>query len=103
MKECGIVRHGFHELLMGADGLLSAVHPDHLIQLREQVEPMGDQKHNAVGCQLFEVLENLSLGVAIQCGEGIVQHQNRALMAEGTGQAQALNLTAGETNAATAN
>ena len=87
---------------MGSDGLLAAIHPDDLIQLREQVKPMGNQQHNAVRSQLFEIGKNLCLGVSVQCREGIIQHQNRALMTESPGKTQSLPLTAGQPDAAAA-
>ena len=63
---------------------------------------MGNQQHNAVRSQLFEIGKNLCLGVSVQCREGIIQHQNRALMTESPGKTQSLPLTAGQPDAAAA-
>ena len=87
---------------MGAHPALSVLHPEDLIQLREEIQPVREQDHDAVGGQRFQVSEYLPLGVPVQRRERVVQDQERPLAAEGPCKGQPLCLPAGQPHTAAA-
>ena len=76
---------------------------NHLLHLRKVVQPVGDEEHHFVLCIGLQVGKHLVLGAAVQCREGVVQHQHRARMSQRPGQGQPLGLPAGKAGAAAAN
>ena len=89
-----------HQLGVGADGGLAAVHEDHLLHLREVVQPVGDQEHHLIFGVLLQISEDDVLGIAVQRGEGVVEDQHRARMSQRPCQRQPLRLTARKAGAA---
>ena len=94
--ELGIFRDGLHQSLMTAHDFLLTIHPDYLIQLGKQIEPMGNQQHNTVLCHSFKIRKHLFLRSAIQRRKRVVQNQNGAAVDKGARQRKTLLLTAGE-------
>ena len=66
---------------MGCDNRVPLFHPDDLRQLRKQVQPVRNQQYYTVLCFLLQILEDLLLGLPVQCRKRIIQNQQRAFVA----------------------
>ena len=94
MEQPRVFGVALQQLRMRAHQRLAVIQENHLIRLREQVQPVRDQQHDAVPAQLLQMGEYLRLGLLIQGGEGIVQDHHRLFVAQRARQRQALRLTA---------
>ena len=66
------------------------------------VQPVGDQEHHLIPGIRLQLDKDRILGAAVQCREGVIQHQHRAGMGQRPGQCQTLCLPAGKAGAAAA-
>ena len=82
MEQPRVFGVALQQLRMRAHQHLAVIHENHLIRLREQVQPVRDQQHDAVPGQLLQMGEYLRLGLLIQGGEGIVQDHHRLAVAQ---------------------
>ena len=87
---------------MGPHSDFSVLHEDHLPQLWEVIQPVGNQEHHLVLGIVLQMGEHHVLGAAVQRREGVVKHQHRPGMGKGAGQRQPLGLPAGQAGAAAA-
>ena len=81
---------------MGTGGDGAIFHPQHPVQLGEQVQPVRDEQHDAVFGQNPQLPEYFRFRGLVQGGEGIVQDQHRTLVVQRPGQGEPLGLAAGE-------
>lgn len=61
LKQCRILRHFLYKCLMRRGNGPAALHPDDLIQLRKQIQPVRNQQNNGIPRQLPDIGKNLRL------------------------------------------
>src|SRR6185503_8334042 len=81
-------------------GQLSLVDDDDPVRILDGAEAMRDQKDAAAGGEAADVLEQLGLRAGVERGGGLVEHEEAGVAEEGTGERDALPLSAGEVDAA---
>ena len=83
-------------------GDAAMVEHDQAIHARDGGEPVRDRDHGLARHQGAEALLDRGLDLAVECGGGFVQHQDRRVLEDHARDRDALALAAGELDAALA-
>ena len=74
----------------------AVLHDIDLIHWRDRSQAMGDRDHRSPRRQLADRAVDRRFGARIQGGRGFIQHQDRRIAQDGTGNGDALALAAGQ-------
>ena len=87
---------------MGSDCGLSVFHEDHLLHLREMVQPVGNEKDDLILCIVLQIGKYRIFCFPVKGRKRIVQDHQRTRMGQRPCQRQPLGLAAGQTGTAAA-
>ncbi len=77
----------------------AVIHHNDKVRLLHRYNPLGNQHRCDIRHLMGQILSDLCFGFCIDCAGRIIQYQNLRLFQQGSGDTQALFLTAGQISA----